>query len=188
MNRYRRHHLLKETNFYLSKHSFAKNISHAELRDQFKNNKESVIEQGLNMAIAKLPGTDPAWHQETLNLSSMCLNLDTPFLFFTSTFAELHDPNFHRLLANLRGKFFDSNILDYKDRKRFLNKHLHIAAWYFAQRFSSFMRHVRKVFDASWYWQRQEMAGRLIPHGHGILGSKKNRKFIEQSATALLGF
>ena len=191
MNRYRRHKLLQETNYYMSTHPYAKNISYEELRDQVKNKGgNSYIEQGINLAISKIPGTNPAWWQETLDLSAMCLNLDAPLVFYTVTFAELHDPNFHRLLCMLKpdGQKTEGEVVDYKARKRMLNKNLHIGAWYFAQRFSSFTKHLRNIFDGSWYWQRQEMAGRLIAHGHGIFGSHRNKELVEKAAIALLGF
>jgi len=184
MNRCNRHFLLRQTNYFMSANPYAKDITYNELLEEMKQGETSPIQQGVNMYSAKLDGSDPMWWQECENLKWAVKNLSCPLLFYTLTYPDHYDPTLHKLLPY--GKDFDFGKSNYKERAKMLNNNLHISAWYFHVRYSSLMKHVRKVFCATWYWQRIEMQGRLSPHGHGVFATEYNQKFIEWSFLALL--
>jgi len=184
MNRRNRHFLLRQTNFYLSRHPFAHDMTYNELLEEIKRGESSPIQQGINMYSAKLDGSDPMWWQECENLKWAVTNLSCPLLFYTISYPDHYDPTLHKLLPYAKDFVFEES--NYKERAKMLNTNLHISAWYFKERFSSLMKHVRKVFCATWFWQRIEMQGRLAPHGHGVFATEYNKQFIEWSFLALL--
>ena len=42
------------------------------------------------------------------------------------------------------------------------------------------MKHIRTIMNGTWYWQRIEDAGRMIPQGHGIVGKRISNSWAKE--------
>ena len=187
LNRAHRHKLLSQTNVFVKNTPSVNEMTREELVEELAKGAKNLIAMGIGRHEANVPGSDGYWHLKGEELLSAIRELSYPTVFYSFSFADTWCPELYAILPFTDEEHEHLEDISFERRQQVLGENLHLAAWFYHKRISEFTKHMNKVLQTDWYWQRIEAQFRTTLHTHGALKMKNDNKLLEHTHAALIG-
>lgn len=159
LNIIQRWEAVSQGNVFVKKQDL-QNVSAEEIRNRIRNDR-NFLRKVMSYA-ATIPGTDSFWFKKSSELRTMIEQLGMPTLFFTLSYADLHEPDLGRILRSFPNQT--------SAQSKLVNENPILVDWFFHEKVKLFFSEVvavkYRILDS---WTRFEYQFRGSPHVHGLL-------------------